>query len=112
MASRVELHRHPNEASALQEASERLRSWRGRTFWIDVKHLAAAIHDHSKFRHFVRTKQAVKMRMSVPIDVAFSRHRHRHVLECAIAHRQSRDSAYGRRLTSSSYVGDVGLRIS
>src|ERR1043166_1422568 len=106
MVSGVELYRHTNESAALQEAGKCLRSRCGGTSRVDVKHLAAAIDHHSKFRHFVGTKQAIEMRASVSIDVAFRCNFHRNVLKCAIAHGQSRYSAHRRRLTGSLYVSD------
>jgi hypothetical protein len=46
----------------------------------------------------------------IAVDIAFGGDSDRHVLESAIAHSQSRDSADGIGLAVSRDIGDLGLR--
>lgn len=106
MVSAIKTHRDAGKASAAEELSKFLTRRRRWPFWIHIDHLTRAIDDHPELRHLMRAKQAVEMRATDEVDLAFIGHLHGDVGENAIAHRQVRHFAYAITFRRSGYSND------
>src|SRR5713101_6962128 len=90
----IETHRDSREASAPEELSDFLRRGRRWPLWIDVDHLSRAIDDHSKLGHLMRSEQAIQVRSTNFINIAFVCDGNWHVRESTISHHQGRELAH------------------